>query len=109
MVTDPLPVEEDDGSTSLQDSILMLLEDAGIDTATNDLIMKLVWQGEAQACGDPVSRSLLPALREAADAIDFFDRVKTASDDEKIAVGSDHWNRLESATRGVAEAMKGSR
>lgn len=33
--------------TPLQDAVLILLEDAGIDTATNDAIMKLIWDAEA--------------------------------------------------------------
>lgn len=42
------------------------------------------------------------ALAEAKDAVAFFDQVKAASQDEKIAVGRDHWNRLEAAIRAVA-------
>lgn len=42
------------------------------------------------------------ALREARDAVDFFDRVKASTQDEQIAVGRDHWNRMEAALRSVA-------
>lgn len=45
---------------------------------------------------------VVEALKECADAVDFFDRVHSASDDEKIAVGTDHWNRLEAACRQAA-------
>ena len=41
------------------------------------------------------------AITELAEAIDFMDRVRTASEDDRIAVGSDHWNWLESAARKV--------
>lgn len=37
------------------------------------------------------------ALREAKSAVEFFDKVKNASEDEKIAVGTDHWDRVMAA------------
>lgn len=40
------PYDQDDGVTDLQETILGLLEDAGIDTETNDAVMKLVRAGE---------------------------------------------------------------
>ena len=42
------------------------------------------------------------AVEEMADAVDFFDSVKASSQTEQIAVGRDHWNRLEAAARAVA-------
>lgn len=42
------PPSQDDGVTDLQEKILVLLEEAGIDTATNDAVMNLVAQGEAK-------------------------------------------------------------
>lgn len=42
------------------------------------------------------------AVEEVADAVDFFDRVKASTQAEQIAVGRDHWNRLEAAARAVA-------
>lgn len=42
------------------------------------------------------------ALTEARDAIDFLDRVRAASPAEQIAVGHDHWDRVEAALRAVA-------
>lgn len=47
------------------------------------------------------------AVREAADAVDFFDRVKASSQAEQIAVGRDHWDRLEAAIRAVAALQPG--
>lgn len=41
------------------------------------------------------------ALVELHAALDFFDRVKAAPERDRIAVGTDHWDRLEAATRGV--------
>lgn len=41
-------------------------------------------------------------LAEARDAIDFLDRVRAASPAEQIAVGHDHWDRVEKALRAVA-------
>lgn len=48
------------------------------------------------------TEALNTALQEAADAVEFFDRVKSASLDERIAVGPDHWNRMEAALRSLA-------
>jgi hypothetical protein len=43
------------------------------------------------------------AVEEARRAIDFFDRVKRSSfKNEKITVGRDHWDWLESVVRNVA-------
>lgn len=66
------------------------------------------WVAEVQPLyTHPVSdqsdtESMRVALEEARDAVAFFDRVKAASQDEQIAVGRDHWNRLEAAIRAVA-------
>lgn len=49
--------------------------------------------------------ALADAAIEVRDALDFFDRVKAASADEQIAVGTDHWDRLEAAARRVAAAL----
>jgi hypothetical protein len=38
--------------------------------------------------------------------VQFFDRVKKASDAERIAVGQDHWDWLERAARRVAHLSK---
>lgn len=40
--------------------------------------------------------------RELSDAVEFLDRVRDASEAEKLAVGTDHWVRLEAAARAVA-------
>jgi hypothetical protein len=45
---------------------------------------------------------LVTTLEELSDAIAFFDRVKSASLEEQIAVGQDHWIRLEAAARAMA-------
>lgn len=50
----------------------------------------------------PAPDALRVAAEEVADAVDFFDRVKAATQDEQIAVGRDHWNRLEAAARRLA-------
>jgi len=49
-----------------------------------------------------MAEHLDPKLVELKDAVAFFDRVAGASDDEKIAVGHDHWDRLEAAARAMA-------
>ena len=50
-----------------------------------------------------VSREALEAqIAECADAVNFFDRVKSASLDEQIAVGTDARDRLEAACRSIA-------
>lgn len=41
------------------------------------------------------------AINELREAITFFDRVKVAPENERIAVGQDHWNWLEAAARKV--------
>lgn len=43
------------------------------------------------------------AIKELADALDFFDRVVASSTEERIAVGQDHWNWILSAVRKVVE------
>ena len=52
------------------------------------------------------------ALREVVaysrDAIDFYDKVQAASQDEKVAVGQDHWNWLIEAARRARAALAGS-
>lgn len=50
--------------------------------------------------------ALVIALAEARDAVDFFDKVRAATPDEKIAVGHDHWDRMEAALRACA-ALQG--
>lgn len=44
-----------------------------------------------------------PLVREAREAIDFFDRVRSSPDDERIAVGSDHWDWIESVIRKIGQ------
>lgn len=46
--------------------------------------------------GIPIER-----LAELRDAVAFFDKVRAASADEQIAVGTDHWDRLEAAARNL--------
>lgn len=43
------------------------------------------------------------ALRNLREAVLFFDRVKASSGPERTAVGSDHWDWLETAARHVVE------
>ncbi|WP_286951483.1 MULTISPECIES: hypothetical protein [Brevundimonas] len=50
----------------------------------------------------PAPDALRGALEEARDAVDFFDRVKAATQAEQIAVGRDHWTRMEAALRRLA-------
>lgn len=45
------------------------------------------------------------AIEQVRAAVAFFDQVKTATPDEKIAVGSDHWEWLELAARSVVAAF----
>lgn len=42
-------------------------------------------------------------LAELRNALDFLDRVRKATLDEQIAVGTDHWERLEAAARRIVE------
>ena len=42
------------------------------------------------------------AVQEVRDAVAFVDRVRAATEAEKNAVGTDHWDRLESAARQLA-------
>lgn len=51
-----------------------------------------------------MSDELRIAARELARAIKFFDEVRASSEDERIAVGSDHWDWLISAARKVARS-----
>lgn len=57
----------------------------------------------------PEAEKLRIALEEAADAIDFFDRVKAATGAERTAVGSDHWKRMEAALRALAALQQEGR
>ena len=61
---------------------------------------------EASPLPHPQAPNTLSEVEEAliycAQAIDFFDRVKSASPDEQAAVGADHWAWLESACRKAA-------
>lgn len=43
------PFDQDDGVTELQGAVLGLLEDAGIDTETNDAVLKLICAAEQEA------------------------------------------------------------
>lgn len=43
------------------------------------------------------------ALRNLHEAVRFMDRVRAASNAERVAVGSDHWDWLETAARHVVE------
>lgn len=47
------PFDQDDGVTKLQEDVLGLLEDAGIPTAVNDKIMKLIAEAERQLDEQP--------------------------------------------------------
>lgn len=57
----------------------------------------------------PEAEKLRIALQEAADAVDFFDRVKAATGAERTAVGSDHWKRMEAALRDLAALQQEGR
>jgi hypothetical protein len=46
------------------------------------------------------------ALVELEQALAFFDRVRQSSDEERCAVGADHWDWLEQAARRVVEASR---
>jgi Mg2+ and Co2+ transporter CorA len=48
------------------------------------------------------------ALANSRDAIDFYEKVQAASQDEKAAVGQDHWNWLIEAARRARAALAGS-
>lgn len=43
-----------------------------------------------------------PQAQEIINALDFYDRVVASSDEERIAVGTDHWTRLLAAVRAFA-------
>ena len=45
------------------------------------------------------------ALKNLKDAVAFMDKRNAASEDDKIAVGSDHWTWLETAARDVVKAL----
>lgn len=47
------------------------------------------------------------ALADLKRAVEFFDKVKAATGDEKAAVGSDHWRWLEKAARDVVRTLEG--
>ena len=46
------PYDEDDGVTELQEKVLLLLEASGIDTGTNDAIIKLIETAERKLEND---------------------------------------------------------
>jgi hypothetical protein len=48
------------------------------------------------------------AVKNIAVAVAFFDKTRAASAAERIAVGTDHWEWLESAARNVASAFSPS-
>ena len=50
------------------------------------------------------SDALLDASRELARALDFYDRVQASSEDERIAVGRDHYDWVFRAARKAASA-----
>lgn len=57
----PTPPDEDDGVTELQEKVLILLEEAGLPTETNDAVIELVAWGErwlipCDVCGGPVDQ-----------------------------------------------------
>lgn len=43
------------------------------------------------------------ALVQLKAAVEFFDRVTNSSEDERIAVGNDHWEWLKKAARNAAQ------
>jgi bacterioferritin (cytochrome b1) len=45
------------------------------------------------------------AIKNAKNAIHFFDKVKKSSEEERLAVGSDHWDWLESSLRDLDKAF----
>lgn len=45
------------------------------------------------------------ALADLRRAVEFFDKVKASTGQERAAVGRDHWDWLESAARNAAEAF----
>lgn len=68
--------------SKLQDDILGLLEDAGIDTATNDAIMKLVEAGEMMRAEAMDITEMLrdrnyTSLKLCTEAADLIDRLRT--------------------------------
>lgn len=75
-----------------------------------DIASRLVAKLGAQLYAAPPSgevERLRIVLREARDAVEFFDKVKGATEAEKIAVGTDHWDRLEAAIRACAALSDG--
>lgn len=55
----------------------------------------------------PKPNAYLDALvDEIGASVDFFDRIKGLTEDEKIAVGHDHWDRIESAARKFIVALR---
>lgn len=100
---------EGEGAEELRDSVAWLEKAfrktaVGFSTSYRPT-MNAVHTVLAALASPPISereRELEGALREARDAVDFFDRVKAATQDEQIAVGRDHWNRMEAALRTVA-------
>jgi hypothetical protein len=54
---------------------------------------------------DPKYAGLAIAIADLRSAVEFFDKVKGAASEEKIAVGQDHWKRFEQAARDVVSAI----
>jgi hypothetical protein len=55
----------------------------------------LLWVQQNEAA----IKAAVAGLPELQSAIDFFDRVRASPDRDQIAVGHDHWDRLEKAAR----------
>ena len=82
-----------------------------------DDIIKARWEGE-QAASDGISRLILArgafdkrTLRqvlenELIDAVDFFDKVRASTQEEQVAVGQDHYNRLDIAVRKLVSFLR---
>lgn len=49
--------------------------------------------------------SLAFSCKQLVKAVDFFDKVKASSEEEKVAVGTDHWDWLVSAAKDVVKAF----
>lgn len=50
--------------------------------------------------------SNISPFRELSQALEFFDNVRAAPEEERIAVGTDHWDWLESAARRCVAAWE---
>jgi hypothetical protein len=53
-----------------------------------------------------ISLDLEQALLDLKNAVEFFDKVQASSEEEKIAVGHDHWDWLISAAKAVTAEVK---